>query len=306
MAVDLSLIPQNRIAELVSKLSSIDSSISTINTNISTNNNNAVHKTGNETIDGVKTFTSDLTLQQASVKPIFKSTGYTKGTAPTDDTYMCYNRYLDKNGASVFSEYYYVQKSTNTNRYILRFHNVSSASATGYTDIINAYFDGTTSTYTVNATTATAPTPATSDNSTKIATTAFVKSILSTLYPVGSTYITTASTCPLATLISGSTWALVSSGRVLQGADSGHAAGTTIEAGLPNITGNIYGCESNTGHQGADGAFVISGYTGGGEQNGNGTWVNFNLDASRSSGIYGKSSTVQPPAYVVNIFQRTA
>lgn len=133
-----------------------------------------------------------------------------------------------------------------------------------------------------------------------------INDIMNNLYPVGSTYITTASTCPLATLISGSTWALVSSGRVLQGADSGHAAGTTIEAGLPNITGNIYGCESNTGHQGADGAFVISGYTGGGEQNGNGTWVNFNLDASRSSGIYGKSSTVQPPAYVVNIFQRTA
>lgn len=130
--------------------------------------------------------------------------------------------------------------------------------------------------------------------------------ILEALYPVGSVYITTATTCPLSMLISGSTWELVSSGRVLQGADSGHSAGTTIEPGLPNITGNINGCESNTGHQGADGAFVISGYTGGGEQNGNGTWVNFNFNASRSSSIYGNSTTVQPPAYVVNIFRRTA
>ena len=311
MAVDLSLIPQNRVAELVSKLSSIDSSISTINTNITTNNNNAVHKTGNETIDGVKTFTSDLTLQQASVKPIFKSTGYTKGTAPTDDTYMCYNRYLDKNGASVFSEYYYVQKSTNTNRYILRFHNVSSASATGYTDIINAYFDGTTSTYTVNATTATAPTPATSDSSSKIATTAFVKSILSTLYPVGSTYITTASTCPLATLISGSTWELVSSGRVLQGADSGHSAGTTIEAGVPNITGTFVAYVRNYADKSqglsTSGAFTESKRGGNsGVTGSNCSNYLYTLNASRSSSIYGKSSTVQPPAYVVNIFRRTA
>ena len=34
MAVDLSLIPQNRVAELVSKLSSIDSSISTTHNNL--------------------------------------------------------------------------------------------------------------------------------------------------------------------------------------------------------------------------------------------------------------------------------
>jgi hypothetical protein len=128
--------------------------------------------------------------------------------------------------------------------------------------------------------------------------------LLEALYPVGSVYITTASTCPLSTLISGSSWSLVSSGRVLQGADSGHSAGTTIEAGLPNITGEIKGCESNSSHQGSSGVFTHSS-TDGGEQNGNGTWVTFNFNASRSSSIYGNSNTVQPPAYVVNIFRRT-
>lgn len=39
--------------------------------------------------------------------------------------------------------------------------------------------------------------------------------ILEALYPVGSVYITTANTCPLSMLISGSTWTLVSSGIVI-------------------------------------------------------------------------------------------
>ena len=41
--------------------------------------------------------------------------------------------------------------------------------------------------------------------------------ILEALYPVGSVYITTANTCPLSALISGSTWTLVSSGIVTAG-----------------------------------------------------------------------------------------
>jgi hypothetical protein len=134
--------------------------------------------------------------------------------------------------------------------------------------------------------------------------------ILEALYPVGSVYITTANTCPLSALISGSTWELVSSGRVLQGADSSHSAGTTIEAGLPNITGstdlssdvafrnteNKNGCFylDTTKHH----SYVPYGY---GEQS---SFLGFN--ASRSSSIYGNSTTVQPPAYVVNIYRRTA
>ena len=76
--------------------------------------------------------------------------------------------------------------------------------------------------------------------------------------------------------------------RFLEGNGTGY-----IEAGLPNITGEIKGCESNSSHQGSSGAFTHSS-TGGGEQNGNGTWVTFNFNASRSSSIYGKSTTVQP------------
>ena len=138
---------------------------------------------------------------------------------------------------------------------------------------------------------------------------------MNSLYPIGSTYITTASTCPLATLISGSTWTKVSEGRVLWGSDSNHSAGTTIEAGLPNITGG-FGVSIPANHGlSARGSFTGSslgsssdlGMGGGSAVNSTaGTVYGFDFYASRSSSIYGKSSTVQPPAYVVNIFRRTA
>lgn len=138
--------------------------------------------------------------------------------------------------------------------------------------------------------------------------------LLETLYPVGSIYITTASTCPLITLISGSTWELVSSGRVLQGADSGHSAGTTIEAGLPNITGTFSMINHNPDNHVYSGAFKKASYGSSsviGLQPGS-AWaegwgrVEERFDASLSNSIYGNSSTVQPPAYVVNIYRRTA
>ena len=144
----------------------------------------------------------------------------------------------------------------------------------------------------------------------------FTLTLLETLYPVGSIYITTASTCPLSTLISGSTWELVSSGRVLQGADSGHSAGTTAEAGLPDIAGGSDGWVL-TNAQGANGCFSGNNFT----QNlpsyasppnwnissGGGEWYrDINFRAGASNSIYGNSTTVQPPAYFVNIYRRTA
>lgn len=137
--------------------------------------------------------------------------------------------------------------------------------------------------------------------------------ILEALYPVGSVYITTANTCPLSALISGSTWELVSSGRVLQGADSGHSAGTTIEAGLPNITGTlglgVDGGDNKLNYVSSTGALTTTSYSGKASTTGDTTQTvcdGVNLDASLSNSIYGNSTTVQPPAYVVNIYRRTA
>lgn len=132
-----------------------------------------------------------------------------------------------------------------------------------------------------------------------------VLSNLQSIYPVGSLYIGTTDTCPIANLFG--TWEKVSQGRVLQGVSGSQVAGKTVEAGLPNITGGFYarGIE-NTNMKGW-GAFNTqnsSDTISYGHDNGAGG--GFNFDASRSSTIYGKSSTVQPPAYLVNIWKRTA
>lgn len=137
--------------------------------------------------------------------------------------------------------------------------------------------------------------------------------IIDTLYPVGSIYIGTTATCPLAAITG--TWTLVSSGRVLQGADANHAVGTTIEAGLPNIEGEIrvYSNNSDPSIEGWSGAIGRHNKKTGTNKYNDATvktssfapsYIDF--DASRSSSIYGNSTTVQPPAYVVNIWERTA
>lgn len=58
MTIDVSLIPQNRVENLISKLSEIENNIGNIGTDIT---NNVVHKTGNETISGEKTFQNNIT-----------------------------------------------------------------------------------------------------------------------------------------------------------------------------------------------------------------------------------------------------
>lgn len=143
-----------------------------------------------------------------------------------------------------------------------------------------------------------------------------IAGIFTSLYPVGSLYFGTQSTCPLATLIPGSTWVLVAQDRSIQGSSTNHAAGTTIDAGLPNITGNTTGdgfTGANSIYWGNSGAITtayetISGgsiaqYSGSSSSN---KASKIYFDASRSNNIYGKSSTVQPAVYVSNIWKRTA
>ena len=131
-----------------------------------------------------------------------------------------------------------------------------------------------------------------------------MNNLLSTLYPVGSIYIGTQNSCPLSTLIAGSQWQIVGNGRALWGGN-GSNANTTIEAGLPNITGTF----KDNGHAGAlaaTGAFTGT-KDGTGSNNGwAGDGGTYTFNASRSNSIYGKSNTVQPPAYIVNVWRRTA
>lgn len=133
-------------------------------------------------------------------------------------------------------------------------------------------------------------------------------------YPAGSIYQSTDATSPAA--LFGGTWEQIASERVLMGASSSHAAGTTAEAGLPNITGSTgrfasaYDSHSSNAADRKQGALNYSGeaynmgyYSSSGGA-GYGYYINFN--ASKSNAIYGKSNTVQPAAYYVHIWRRIA
>ena len=110
------------------------------------------------------------------------------------------------------------------------------------------------------------------------------------------------------------TWEKVAENRVLQGASDSNAPGKKIEPGLPNITGNNEAFYTSNDLTMPSGAFIANkkisaskvGYYYGGKQTAPTSNYHSIFDASRSNEIYGKSETVQPPAYVVAYWQRTA
>lgn len=78
--------------------------------------------------------------------------------------------------------------------------------------------------------------------------------------------------------------------------------GTILEAGLPNISGKLNVSWRNNGSaNGATGAFIDRPYYGADWSSGSGSihMHEYTLDASRCSSVYGKSTTVQPPAITV-------
>lgn len=104
----------------------------------------------------------------------------------------------------------------------------------------------------------------------------------------------------------GGTWEEIASDRVLMGASRSHAAGTTVKAGLPNITGSFVANVHYMSHE-VSGAFTAGDrITSTGANNGDANVYKFSLDASKSNAVYGRSSTVQPAAYYVHIWRRVA
>mgnify|MGYP001706726372 FL=1 len=92
------------------------------------------------------------------------------------------------------------------------------------------------------------------------------------------------------------------------GASDSHAAGTTAKAGLPNITGKVPTTTCGSRYNETSGAFSLGSRV---TSNGDNSGDSFNsyyafFDASSSNAIYGRSSTVQPAAYYVHIWRRTA
>lgn len=184
MSIDISLIPQERIKDLVSTLDTIQNNISTIDENLTTTTNNlstlqtnvtnnyttldnkidsessriinimdssCVHKTGDETISGNKTFigSNPIVLQNNSGK---------NTTLTLKDSTTAY-------GTSAVD---FVQATSNNfNQLLIHFKEGNKWCTNWEQDPtsknIKIYFTGSEAVF--------APTPATSDNNTKIATT---------------------------------------------------------------------------------------------------------------------------------------
>jgi chemotaxis protein histidine kinase CheA len=126
-------------------------------------------------------------------------------------------------------------------------------------------------------------------------------------YPVGSIYISTRSTSPAS--LFGGTWESIASERVLMGVSSSHGAGSTVSAGLPNITGVLKDLFVSGHFNQSTGAFKRSSASSFSEKTDSSDWLGWadaQFYASDSNSIYGNSSTVQPAAYYVYMWRRTA
>lgn len=99
----------------------------------------------------------------------------------------------------------------------------------------------------------------------------------------------------------GSVWQRLPDGYVLWSASSG--AGTTIPAGLPNISGWANNAVGDQAANSFGGAIDVQ-VGGRGFTAGDIAWANFSVNASRSSPIYGNSDTVQPPARKTCMWKR--
>lgn len=127
--------------------------------------------------------------------------------------------------------------------------------------------------------------------------------VLSLLYPIGCVFISVEDTdiCPLEVVGVGK-WEKIAKDRVLQGSSDSRPAGQEIAAGLPNITGSIWS-NNWAGQASGSSALYPSGWGTNSSQSGAAeNTIKFN--AARNNSIYGKSSTVQPPALVVSIWKR--
>lgn len=275
-----------------------------------------VRTSGNQTVDGTKTFTSVPVVHRNSPAINLKENDFVVGELPSSNQYWTVGFY-DKN-------------NTLSGR-VLHYMNANGDSAV-YLD--NTGADGTTrsivsaSVSKDNIPYASCPTPKADSNTNHIATTEWVRKYTlptSALIPSFATSMTGYLLCNGAA-VSRTTYANLFSiigtkfgagdgsntfnlpdfrDKTLWGANGNLMA--TIAAGLPNITGSI--SSLSTGVQSdvsptVGGAFSVSSTSVNGGRGGD-FLIRLNsvtFNASRSSTIYGGSTTVRPPAIAVNIF----
>lgn len=133
------------------------------------------------------------------------------------------------------------------------------------------------------------------------------------IYPVGSIYMSTNNVSPASFL--GGTWTPLDEGYTLWTTKTSGQGGAKISAGLPNITGTTPMLNSLWNYVDAtpfNGELTGAMYSYTGVYNGPGPTgsdkcqTRIGFDASKSNSIYGNSTTVQPPAIKVYMWERVS
>ena len=194
------------------------------------------------------------------------------------------------------------------------FDNIATAVATK-ADLLSPTFTGTPTLPTGT----TAVTQSSSDDTTKLATTAFVQDVAdvikSALFPVGVIYTATVSTNP-ATLIGFGTWTAFGAGRVLIGNGGGFTAGATGGSADAIVVSHTH--TGTTAGSGSHSHSIPGFYTAGGTAN-DGMYVNASSTplvtdtvanhthtfTTDSTGASSTNANLQP-YIVVYMWQRTA
>ena len=193
------------------------------------------------------------------------------------------------------------------------FNNIATAIATK-ADLASPTFTGTPA----MPTGTTAVTQSTSDDSTKLATTAFVQDIAdaikSALYPVGSIYTNATSSTNPGTLLGFGTWSAFGAGRVMVGFDAGNALFDTAEetggsADAIVVSHTHTATVTDPGHfhtTNTNGNLTAPAGSGAGQQAGTtGTAVTGITVANSTAGSSGTNANYQP--YItVYMWKRTA
>jgi hypothetical protein len=196
------------------------------------------------------------------------------------------------------------------------FNNLQTAIATK-ADLVSPIFTGTPTLPTGT----TATTQSSNDDSTKLATTAFVQDVADAiklaLFPVGTIYTATVSTNP-ATLLGFGTWTAFGAGRVLIGNGGGFSAGATGGSADAVVVSHTHTATTDTtgSHSHSTKFGNLTGgnnFFGEARNNNAGTLASSAMDAAGShshtfttdsTGVSGTNANLQPYV-VVYMWQRT-
>ena len=272
-----------------------------------------VDKESNETITGIKTFSTNIDITRANSPYLeLKNSDFTLGEDPSSNRYWNLV-FADSKGDVIGDILYYHNTDANNGDTSIEFRilSVDGVPVTDITKDIN-YTLGIRYDKSEEIFYGFAPNPEASSNTNHIATTKWVTDKLNSSHqsmPVGSVYFQLANQ-PDPTTLFGGTWSNISStypGMFFR-AEGGSAAtfGSNQNGGLPNIYGEfLLGSTSQQGIY-ANGAFTTGGTSSGDDNNGKNVSTAINFNASRVSSLYGAATEVRPINTTVRIWKRTA